>query len=212
VALNWAVHLAKKGYSVLIVSTDTDYSDQAIRVASLVFGVSMEEVEKHQEYYAVLLEGLHLPIRWSELHLDAEDVADFVKAEVEFLGERPDFIVVDVVGDMLNGKEENVGNIRNIFTQLKKVARRFHTTIFALHHVKRGSAASGTSVVTLSDGLYGGEQVAPIVLGMWRNQDMLTVAVLKNRMGKAQADGLLNFDLRTDYSHARVSSGRVIAW
>lgn len=212
VALNWAVHLAKEGRPVLMISTDTDYSDQAIRTAALLSGETMDKVEMEQERWADWLAEQHLPIRWSELHLDAEDVADFVKAEVEFLGERPDFIVVDVVGDMLNGKEENVGNIRNIFTQLKKVARRFHTTIFALHHVKRGSAASGTSVVTLSDGLYGGEQVAPIVLGMWRNQDMLTVAVLKNRMGKAQADGLLNFDLRTDYSHARVSSGRVIAW
>jgi predicted ATP-dependent serine protease len=106
-----------------------------------------------------------------------------------------------------------VGSMRNIFTQLKKVARRFHTTVFALHHVRRGNAASGTSVVKLADGLYAGEGVVQVVLGMWREgEDTLRVATLKNRMGKAQPEGLLACDLRTDYSRGRVSSRLAVTW
>lgn len=207
VALNWAVHLAKEGRPVLMISTDTDYSDQAIRTAALLSGKTTDEITWNQEQWAAWLHEVDLPIRWSELHIGGDEVGDFIKAEVEFLGQAPEFVVVDVAGDMLNGKEENVGNIRAIFTQLKKAARRFHTTIFVLHHVKRGGAASGTSTVRLSDGLYGGEQVCPIVLGMWRpGLETLTVAVLKNRMGPAHADGLRSYDLKADYPRALVAS------
>lgn len=212
-ALTWARYLAKQGRPVLMISTDTDYSDQAIRLAAMEFDVSTDEVEAHQEFYADKLAKLDLPIRWSELHIDAEDVGDLLKAEVEFLGEAPEFVVVDVVGDLLNGKEENVGAIRNIFTQLKKSARRFHTTVLALHHVKRGQAASGTDTVRLADGLYAGEGVAQIVLGMWRvDPKILRVAVLKNRMGKAHAEGLLAENLSVDYSRGLVKSYSAVPW
>jgi len=211
-ALNWAVHLAQGGRPVLMHSTDTDYSDQAIRTAALLSGHTTEEIERDQEKWADWLTNQHLPIRWSDTHISAEDLGDLMKAEVEFLGEAPEFVVVDIAGDMLNGQEENVGSMRNIFTQLKKTARRFHTTIYALHHVKRGSAASGTSVVKLADGLYAGEGVVQIVLGMWREgTETLRVATLKNRMGKAQAEGLLACDLKVDYARGRVTS-RQAAW
>lgn len=196
-----------------MISTDTDYSDQAIRLAAMEFDVSTEEVEQNQALYSTKLAGLNLPIRWSELHIDAEDVGDLLKAEVEFLGQAPEFVVVDVVGDLLNGKEENVGAIRNIFTQLKKVARRFHTTVFALHHVKRGQAASGTDTVRLADGLYAGEGVAQVVLGMWRTSPRtLRVATLKNRMGKAHAEGLLACDLTVDYERGIVKTFSAVPW
>ena len=212
-ALTWAHFLAKQGRPVLISSTDTDYSDQAIRLAAIEFGVTTAEVEAQQQFYADKLAKLDLPIRWSELHMDAEDVTDLLKAEVEFLGEAPEFVVIDVVGDLLNGKEENVGAIRNIFTQLKKVARRFHTTIYALHHIKRGSSADGTTVVRLSDGLYAGEGVVQIALGMWRTDPRtLRVATLKNRMGKAHAEGLLAVDLSVDYERGIVKTWSAVPW
>jgi KaiC/GvpD/RAD55 family RecA-like ATPase len=211
-ALNWAVYLARQGRPVLMHSTDTDYPDQAVRTAALLSGETTEVVEKNQEKWADWLSGQNLPIRWSDIHIGAEEFADLLKAEVEFLGVAPEFVVVDIAGDMLNGQEENVGSMRNIFTQLKKVARRFHTTIYALHHVKRGPAASGVSVVKLADGLYAGEGVVQVVLGMWRpGEETLRVAVLKNRMGKAQPEGLLACDLRVDYSRARVSS-KLAVW
>jgi predicted ATP-dependent serine protease len=212
-ALNWAVFLARQGRPVLMHSTDTDYPDQAVRTAALLSGHTTTEIEADQERWADWLTDQQLPIRWSDIHIGAEEFGDLMKAEVEFLGRAPEFVVVDIAGDMLNGEEENVGSMRNIFTQLKKVARRFHTTVFALHHVRRGNAASGTSVVKLADGLYAGEGVVQVVLGMWREgEDTLRVATLKNRMGKAQPEGLLACDLRTDYSRGRVSSRLAVTW
>lgn len=206
VALDWAWDLAKRGLPVLIHSTDTDYSDQAMRLAALEFDVTTDTVAQDKARYAKLLAQLELPIRWSDRHVSAEELIELLKAEVEYLGEAPVFVVVDVMTDML-AAEENVGEIRRIVRQLKAVARRYRTTVLALHHVKRGKAATGTSTVTLQDGLYGGEQDAQFVLGMWcPGEQTLRIAVLKNRRGPKHPEGLLAYDFRVDYPHARVSS------
>lgn len=209
VALNWAVHLAQEGKPVLMISTDTSYQDQAVRTAALLSGKTMDEVEKDQAASADDLARRHLPIRWSELHLKADDISDFLKAEVEYLGEAPDFVVVDVISDLMGSLEESSSAYSHIMTELKKAARRFQTTIFALHHVSEGAASSGTQPVKLRDILYKSPgRIAPIVLGMWRNgTGILTVAILKNRMGRANADAIgVTFDLRVDYSRAKVRS------
>lgn len=215
IALNWAVHLAQKGMPVLVISTDTDYSDQAVRTCALLSGKPSHVIEANREAWAEWLhEQAELPIRWSELPLTSDQIQDFLRAEVEFLGETPVLVVVDVLTDMLGGAEENVGEVRRIVRELKKAAKKFRTTVVVLHHIKRGKAANGTSTVTLQDGLYGGEQDAQIVLGLWRPAEQtMTVATLKNRRGVANADGFLNADLRADLAHARVVSRQVVqAW
>ena len=213
IALNWAVDLAQRGMPVLVISTDTDYSDQAVRVGALLSGKSSDVIEADRVFWAEWLhEQTELPIRWSELALATDQIQEFIRAEIEFLGEAPKLIVVDVLTDMLGVNEENVGEIRRVVRELKKAAKKFRTTVLLLHHVKRGKAANGTSTVTLQDGLYGGEQDSPIVLGLWRpGAEVMTVAVLKNRRGIANADGFMTFELRADLAHARIVSRRA-AW
>lgn len=213
IALNWVTYLAEKGHPVVYISTDTSYSDQAMRTGALLTGALVDDIAKKLDWWSAWLhEQDELPIRWSQLSMVAADIPDFMKAEIEFLGETPILVVVDVLTDMLGPAEETVGEIRRIVREWKKAAKRFQTTVIVLHHIKRGGAvANGTSKVTLQDGLYGGEQDATHVLGIWRPaSETLTVATLKNRMGLANADGFLQVDLRADYPHARISSRRAV--
>jgi replicative DNA helicase len=209
--LNWAIDLAQKGMPALVISTDTDLSDQAVRASALLSGKPISEIEQDTAYWGKWLhDQTSLPIRWSALDITVDEFSEFIQAEIEFLGEAPVLVVVDVLTDMLGG-EENVGEIRHIVKGLKRVAKKVRTTVVVLHHIKRGRAATGTSRVTLQDGLYGGEQDAPFVLGLWKPNgaaETMTVAILKNRRGPMNPDGFMTVDLRADLSHARISSRR----
>lgn len=211
-ALNWSVDLAEKHRRpVVYISTDTSLSDQAIRASSLLSGTSTADVVLKLEWWADWLHDQDIPIRWSYMSVTAEEIADFMKAEIEFLGEAPAMVVVDVLTDGLTD-EENVGEVRRIVRRWKAAGRRFGFVTLILHHIKRGTAANGTSKVTQQDGLYGGEQDATHLLGLWRpGAETLTVATLKNRMGPANADGFMSVDLKADYPHARIVS-RGVAW
>lgn len=214
-ALNWGVDLAERHHKpVLFISIDTSLSDQAIRACALLSGTTTEDVAKRLDWWSDWLhEQQNIPIRWSPLPISAEEIPEFVKAELEFLGEPPALVVVDVLTDLLGGAEESVGEIRRIVRTWKAAGRRFKFTTLILHHIKRGQAANGTSRVTQQDGLYGGEQDATHVLGLWRpGAETLTVATLKNRMGPANADGFMSVDLRADYARGRISSRQAVAW
>ena len=147
---------------------------------------------------------MDLPIRWSTADLHDGNFKDLVEAEREYLGEYPSLIVVDVAQDLMRG-EENVGNVRKVFRSLHNLARRTGAVVLALHHVKRGDAAGGSMFVRMEDGLYGGEQIAEIVLTMWRaGPDKLAMYLAKNRQGP---DGM-TVNLHCDYARAKVWSGR----
>lgn len=201
VALNWAIHVAKDGAPVLIHSVDTDYGTQATRAAAILSGEPQAEIERRRDYWAGWLQGQDLPIRWSTAALHDGSFMELVEAEAEYLGEYPRMIVVDVVMDLMRG-EENAGNVRRVFRSLHSVGRRTGAVVLALHHVKRGDAASGSTFVRMEDGLYGGEGIAEIVLTMWRaGTDKLAMYLAKNRQG---ADGQTQL-LACDYARAKVA-------
>ena len=214
VGLNWAVDLAERhGRPALVISTDTSLSDQAIRACALLSGALASEVKMKLEWWADWLrEQQAIPLRWSPLTITPSEIRDFIKAEIEYLGEAPALVIVDVLTDMLSD-EENVGEVRKIVRSWKAAGRKLGFVTLLLHHIKRGKAATGTERVTLQDGLYGGEQDATHVLGLWRpGADVLTIATLKNRMGPANADGFMAVDLRADYPHASVKSLPGASW
>lgn len=202
VGLNYATAVAKQGMPVLIHSVDTDYATQATRAAALLSGETTDEVERNRDYWAGWLNGQDLPLRWSEgSAIHDGNFQELLDAEAEYLGEYPKFVVVDVVMDLLRG-EENAGNVRRIFRSLHAAARRTDSVILALHHVKRGDAASGTVFVGMEDGLYGGEGIAEVVLTMWRaGSDKLAMYLAKNRQGKNGQTATLT----VDYMRSKVS-------
>lgn len=202
-ALNWSIELAKRGMPVLIHSVDTDYGTQATRAASLLSGEPMDQIERRRDYWAGWLQGQSLPLRWSQGAVHDGNFQELLDAEYEYLGEYPAFVVVDVVMDLMRG-EENAGSVRRIFRSLHGAARRTGAVVLALHHVKRGDAASGTVFVKMDDGLYGGEGIAEVVLTMWRaGGDKLAMNLAKNRQGSDGQTALLS----VDYARAKVTDG-----
>lgn len=180
--LNWAVDLVNQGEPVLYHTTDTDYGTQAKRLVALLKDMVINDVTRYETSH---LGEYVLPLRWSQANVDSGNFEELVKAEVEYLGRSPALIIVDVANDIRRG-EENVGNVRDVFIALHKIARRYGTTIMAMHHVKRGFASNGKVPPRMDEGQYGGEQVAEVVLSLSRpNTDELRLDVLKNRTGKA---------------------------
>lgn len=121
-----------------------------------------------------------------------------------WFGQYPSLIVVDNAGDLVEG-EESAPEYNRVFGTLNRLARSTDTVVIALHHINRGPAASGNAPVRMSDGVYAGDRVTPIVLGLWQPvTDWMNVAVLKNRMGAANGGGELFFPLRTDLGRSMI--------
>ena len=199
-AVNLAVDAAQRGLPVLYHSADTRLWAQAARVCSILSGETTRAVEERRDHWAGWLEGVGLPIRWSSAPVNDANFQELLDAEREFLGEYPALVIVDVAMDLMRG-EENAGNVQKVFRSLHAAGDRTGAVIYALHHVRRGDAAEGNMYVSMTDGVYGGERIAEIVLTMWRaGQDQIALHLAKNRQGM---DGVTR-NIRVDYSRAKV--------
>lgn len=199
IALDWALYCAKQGVPVLYHSSDTDYGTQAVRAVASLTNQTMDAVEADRGRWSSYLRDQELPIRWSQAGINDANFEELVMAESEYLGQPPGLIIVDVVMDLLRG-EENVGNVRRIFRTLHNTGRKYGATVLALHHVKRGDAASGDFAVRMEDGLYSGEGIAEVVLTAWRSGRGIQLYLAKNRQG---IDGVATH-LPVEYAKARV--------
>lgn len=183
-ALNWALKLGRPS---LFISTDTDLRTQAKRCYSCLTEEPLDGVDltRAREF----LQNLKQQVRWVDEVGGVMDLAEIIEAEQEFLGETPALVIVDVVDDLV---AEDHAAYKQAFKVLHRMARKYGTVIFGLHHIRRGQAGSGTSPVSMDDGTYTGEQTAEVVLGMWKTRvvehgaivDRFAVAVLKNRTGR----------------------------
>lgn len=203
----------------LIVSQDTDLATQAARVVASLTGVEFSQVKddlaKWEAYLATSATSLPMMV---DHPVDASEVDGLLTAAEEFYGVVPRLVVVDVWRNVVRGGayEDYMDAIR----ELHRVARRRHTTIVVLHHVNRqGGNSDGTKPIRLSDGKYGGEDEAEIVLGLstpkWVedtlygsihvHEPILRVAVLKNRNGPKDPEGRdVYVDLSIDYERMRI--------
>ena len=204
IGMNWAYSLPSPS---LVCSMDTDLGSQAIRVRAMLEGRPTQQVEQdlidRPESWDRFFDSIRPDVRWSHAPMGANDLDDLLAAEAEFLGESPSLCIVDVVGD-LTGRED-LENYSETFKTLHRIARRRHTVIAALHHLRRGPAASGAVKFGMDEGLFSGERGAEIVLGLWQpSPGTIFIAVLKNRMGPMDRRGDLNFAYSADLAQARI--------
>lgn len=184
-ALNW---LLKSNVESLLLSLDTDLSTQAIRTASILANVPADRVKARPQVWADYVERKSRLMRTYDLSLSSDKLTNLVQAETEYWGEPPAYTVVDNVQNLLTDLSYEAH--RNIFIDLHRVARREHTCVIALHHVKRGATVG--SPLALWDGQFAGEQEAEVVLGLWQREagnNALNVSILKNRSGRADPSG-----------------------
>lgn len=193
-ALNWAIALGSQyGEPVLYVTPDTDLATQGRRAFAALERRELDTVAP--EAAAQYFQDHSLSIRWCDELNNPLELAELIEAETEYLGRPPTMTIVDVVDDLV--EKEGYEEYKSTFKVLRRIARKYKTVVFALHHISRGDMAKGTVPVALHAGTYTGEQIAEVVLGFWRTHERqyggaaygdyqpFSIGILKNRNGPA---------------------------
>lgn len=206
-ALGWALRTKAK---TLICSWDTDLATQADRVAAATLNIPSAAIS-YAEYPDALdmARHNHPGLRFFDLAMSVDDLPELLEAEREYLGTYPDLVVIDNVGDLV--EEESAAAYQTTFLKLLRLARKTNSSFMCLHHIRRKPVETEQDAASVKvrrqDGLYGGDRLAEIVLGLWQPRPgRLRCAVLKNRTGPADPNGGLSVDFDADFSRAFFTS------
>jgi predicted ATP-dependent serine protease len=200
VAVDWAIRVARRGEPVLYVTTDTHIGEQAVRAAANIFDTPKDAIKAQRAQWSERLTGVGYPLRWSSADVTERTIDDLVESEVEYFGEYPALVVVDVAFDLMEG-EEGPGTARTVFRTLHSLAGRTGCVVLALHHVKGGDGAAGDTFVGMSDALYRVERVPEVIISAWRPAPgRIAMHLAKNRGG---TDGMTE-TMAIDFDKARV--------
>jgi predicted ATP-dependent serine protease len=175
----------------LYLSADTNAHTMAMRLYSMILGVSQHEAEK-----AIALDpaaardklALASHIYWSfDSNPTLGDIGDEVSAMEELLGDSPALIVIDNLMDISMDGGEEFSNMRSALKELKYLARDTNAALLILHHTKEGSAGNPCQARSALQGMVA--QLPALILTVGQADGMLGVAAVKNRYGKADASG-----------------------
>lgn len=182
----------KTGVPTLYFSADTNAHTMAMRLASMVSGKAQSEVEHLIEVDAgwtklTLARGSH--IVWSfDSSPSLNDIAEEVKAFEELWGIPPVLIVIDNMMDIATDGGDEYASMKAITKELKYLARLTNAAIVVLHHTSE--AIPGTPCQPRSAILGKVAQVPALILTLGAEGTGLACAVVKNRYGKADAQGV----------------------
>ena len=175
----------------LYVSADTNAHTMAMRLYSMIEGVSQTDAEKiisEQPELAKekLAQAKH--IYWSfDSSPSLGDLDDEVYALEETLGESPALIVVDNLMDINMDGGEEFGAMRSALKELKYLARDTNAAVVVLHHTKEGYSGTPCQPRSSVQGMV--NQLPALILTVGQQDGMLGVASVKNRYGKADPSG-----------------------
>jgi predicted ATP-dependent serine protease len=175
----------------LYVSADTNAHTMAMRLYSMIEGVSQTDAEKiisEQPDLAKekLAQARH--IYWSfDSSPSLSDLDDEVTALEETLGESPALIVVDNLMDINMDGGEEFGAMRSALKELKYLARDTNAAVVVLHHTKEGYSGTPCQPRSAVQGMV--NQLPALILTVGQQDGMLGVASVKNRYGKADPSG-----------------------
>jgi hypothetical protein len=222
-ALNW---VAQSPGPNLYISLDTTLDDQAVRLLALTEHVTTEQVTEGRDEdptwagrWGDKLSSLSrtLSLGITDQPTDLTSIKECIVAETERYARAPIVTVVDNVADLLE-EEESASEYHRIFGGLRRIAKDCNTMVMALHHLRRKPARfgsteqdQGTKPVMKTDILYGGDREVQYLLGLWRHRpDVLSVGVLKNRMGMADPSSNVNVRLRADFAMGSVTEDAML--
>lgn len=205
--LNWA---AKADIPTLYLSADTAPQDITAQLGSLSTGHERKKVEERlmasptwrREYgQAVYRAYPNLVLDFSP-RPTMRDIRYKALALTELWGVTPRFIVMDTASDVAMSDMGNNAEWQRVWLQAKQIARELNAVFFFAHHVKTGPARSGRTAPEMSDGLWGSDQFAEFVLGLWTPRaGQVGLMVRKNRTGPKDVPVSLEANLsRADIS------------
>ena len=175
----------------LYLSADTNAHTMAMRLYSMITGVSQHEAERIISEDPVTARdrlALASHIYWSfDSNPSLTDIDDEVTAIEELLGESPALIVIDNLMDITMDGGEEFSNMRNALKELKYLARDTNAAVLVLHHTKESYSGNPCQPRSSLQGMVA--QLPALILTVGQQDGLLGVAAVKNRYGKANAGG-----------------------
>ena len=175
----------------LYLSADTNAHTMAMRLYSMITGNSQSDSEKiisenPEQAKQALAQASH--IYWSfDSNPGLGDIDDEVTAIEELLGEPPALIIVDNLMDVAMDGSEEFGGMRSAMKELKYLARDTNAAVLVLHHTKESYSADPCPPRSAVQGMV--NQLPALILTIGQHQEMMAVAPVKNRYGKADPSG-----------------------
>lgn len=197
----------------LFVSADTDLATMATRAAAAVLGWSQDQVEGAGLDSAEVQDALESVghIRWSDDNQPTlEDIYLETKAYAEVFGDFPQLIVIDNLIDVQASREadKDWAGTRASVDGLKKLARESEAHVLILAHAT-GKYEDGNQPIPLGGLEWKPGKNVELVLTMhWGEGRELRICAVKNRSGRASADGSLQAVLYADLAYCSIHDPR----
>nr|WP_306428149.1 DnaB-like helicase C-terminal domain-containing protein [Brevibacterium sp. 68QC2CO] len=140
-------------------------------------------------------------IRYSfDSTLTTDGIMDELESYGMVYGEWPEVIVIDNLMNVDAGSGEEFTDLNEASFFLNDLARDTNAAVIALHHVG-GQHEDGDKPIPLG-GLRGKVSKLPsMILTLHRVEDEMKVSVVKNRAGRAQADGGWGVELQCNLAY-----------
>lgn len=177
----------------LYICADTNAHTMAMRLASMISGKNQTDVEYLMNTdvgwtKATLARGSH--IHWSfESSPTLIDIAEEVEAFEELWGCPPVAIFVDNLMDIATDGGEEFASMRAIMKELKYLARDTNSALVILHHTSEAVVGDPCQPRSALQGKVA--QIPALICTLGVVGTSMAVAPVKNRYGKADANGNL---------------------
>lgn len=175
----------------LYISADTNIHTMAMRLYSMITGVSQQEAEriiKTEPEIAKERLSVAKHIFWAfDSNPTINDIDDELQAFEEFYGDAPHLIIVDNLMDINMGGDE-FGGMRDALKDLKFLARETNACVTVLHHTKESYQGNPCQPRSAIQGMVSQLPALILTLGMTGN-GLMGVCAVKNRYGKADPSG-----------------------
>ena len=194
----------------LYFSADSDAGTFAQRAASIATGYQLADVQRliHDGddkgiESAIAAQTGHMRMNYSS-HVTDQDILFEVDAYAEVFGIYPSLIVMDNLSNLqVRGSENEFHGLQENCFFLHDIARETNAAVITLHHVS-GEYEGGDRPIPLS-GLRGKVSKTPeLIYTLYRSGEYLNVSVVKNRSGRAFADGSNAIRIPVDLSRMRL--------
>lgn len=177
----------------LYVSADTNLHTMAMRMYSMVTGVTQTDAEQTMEQEPEAFKqklDCTQHIYWVfDSAPDLENLYQNVLAFEELWGESPSMIVVDNLMDVAMDGAEEWSGMRSAMKELKFLARETNAAVVVLHHTKETYEGTPCQPRAAIQGMVNQLPALILTIGQDPNGGYLGVASVKNRYGKADPTG-----------------------
>lgn len=224
--LNLCTKMAQDGVRVLYVTADTDSETMMLRAAA---SVSQQTVQECFTMIGTSAEAIvedavatfdHNLVFADEPQPSMEDLQKQILAASEAWGDYPDVIVVDTLGNLAPGGDQEWAELRAAMSNFHSLCRKTGACVILLHHVSENASnpdypAPLKAVMGKLSALP--EQVWSVA--MLPDQDKFRIVATKNRHGRHNKRGEGYVELAVDAarmsvyeSHAAMQMSKSAAW